>query len=589
MAQISLRLFLILAFLLQLLIGLGYCALPNIFWGLGAVVVVIFVGTVVTRGITAPLIKLSQKLSQVSQAIALGNLDYLDQKVELGNIKELNILTVAFNQMTTQLQQSLMAIAKNQEDLETKFEQRTLELKRAERKYRSFFANALDGIFQTTPNGYYISVNPALARMYGYDTPRDLILGLQDISTQLYVAPNRRWEFEQILNLEGIISKFESQVYRRDGSIIWISENARVVKDSGGEVLFYEGTVNDISDRKCSEVELQQAKQAAEVANQAKSTFLAQMSHELRTPLNAILGFAQIMISDRTLSDRQIENLNIINRSGEHLLSLINDILDLSKIEAGKMILNEHSFNFHQMLEDLKPLVQLKTEAKGLQLIFDYSANVPEYVTLDERKLRQILLNLLSNAIKFTESGSITLGIQKAGGDHNSHLIFTVQDTGIGIADHELDHLFQEFAQTSSGLQSQEGTGLGLPISQQFVRLMGGELTVSSRLEIGTTFKFEIPVQLATAMIENSSPKLRPIALEQSGNSQRQLNLTHAAIALVMPVTWISDLYTAASGGDDQHIHQLVTQIPEGYNHISIDLIRLANNFEFQQIIDLCV
>ena len=233
------------------------------------------------------------------------------------------------------------------------------------------------------------------------------------------------------------------------------------------------------------------AKEIAEVANKTKSSFLANMSHELRTPLNAILGFAQLMQLDPSLTRSQVEKLAIINRSGEHLLDLINDILDLSKIEAGKMELNSNDFNLFCLLKTVKDMLQLKADTKGLQLSIVYTERVPEYINSDERKLRQILINLLNNALKFTTEGSVTVTV-KSDPKNNYHLTFAIEDTGAGIAEAELASLFEAFAQTTTGRNLGEGTGLGLPISRKFVQLMSGDIQVRSQLGVGTVFEFDI-------------------------------------------------------------------------------------------------
>ncbi|MGF1539184.1 MAG: response regulator [Pleurocapsa sp.] len=252
-----------------------------------------------------------------------------------------------------------------------------------------------------------------------------------------------------------------------------------------------------------TEVALAQAQEA----NKAKSRFLANMSHELRTPLNAILGFTQLMWRDNAISEEHQENLKIINRSGEHLLKLINDILEMSKIEVGQITLNESFFDLDIMLKSLEDMLRLKAEAKKIDLIFIKTPNTPQYIKTDEGKLRQILINLLGNALKFTEKGSITLttklkDLKEIESDQINFLLsdvcvlnFSVEDTGLGIEATELNRLFSPFEQTKTGLQSKEGTGLGLSICQKFVELMGGEITVESSVGCGSKFTFDILIK----------------------------------------------------------------------------------------------
>jgi two-component system sensor histidine kinase/response regulator len=671
-------------------------------------------------------------------------------------------------------------------------------LQRAEAKYRSIFENSVEGIYQSTPAGHYVSANPALARIYGYESVEHLMANQRDITTQLYVDPNRRSQFVEAMATAGKVTNFESRVYRADGQIIWVSESARTVCDQSGRILYYEGTLADISDRKqteaalrqseatqrallsaipdllirmrrdgtyldamtgenvklhqndaiepgttiydylpsaealarlyyvnlalqtgelqvyeyelnadhdlrdeeariiaCGEDEvlvivrditqrkqaernmslsiaresllsqisryfidrpidvaidftleiigkftnsdrayvinyledsfclgnahewcasgveplisywqeielvdfytsieryanreqasekviapftpqeldihdlplenmpivhqdkilgfvglvkwrsqsewnpedvsllnriadiiaisqvrrqtelaLKQAKESADAANLAKSRFLANMSHELRTPLNAILGLTQLMSDEPRLGQEQRENLAIINNSGEHLLALINDVLEMSKIESGKAVLNQSRFDLHNLLNNLISMLHWRAQEKQLGLEFSCAENVPRYIQTDAVKLRQVLINLTSNAIKFTQSGKVFVSVwaetptnqatepaielanqQPPQTDALVNLWFRVIDTGVGIAPEDLKEVFNPFIQSESGLRATEGTGLGLSISREFVRLMGGDIKAESTLAVGTTFTFNI-------------------------------------------------------------------------------------------------
>lgn len=294
--------------------------------------------------------------------------------------------------------------------------------------------------------------------------------------------------------------------------------------------------------------ELKAAKEVADAANRAKSDFLAKISHELRTPLNAILGFTQLLINDASLKREQRDYIEIINRSGEHLLTLINDVLEMSKIEAGRATLNETSVDLYRLLDSLEDMLRLKARSKELRLVFDRAADVPPYIYTDESKLRQVLINLLGNAIKFTQRGQVILRVRQEAGIGQDitgtaqevrgrsqdakfplqfplpRLWFEVEDTGPGIADRELERLFEAFVQAESGRRSQEGTGLGLPISRQFVRLMGGEITVTSAVGQGSTFRFSIPLRnVECTLLPAQQSRRRVIGLAPDQPSYRIL------------------------------------------------------------------
>ncbi|MEM9819156.1 MAG: ATP-binding protein, partial [Cyanobacteria bacterium P01_D01_bin.6] len=232
----------------------------------------------------------------------------------------------------------------------------------------------------------------------------------------------------------------------------------------------------------------------------------------LRTPLNAIIGFAQILLRDHRLATDQQDNLKILNRSGEHLLALINDVLEMSKIEAGRVTLNVQPIDLYHLLDSLEEMLQVRAQARGLQLIFNCSSEVPQYVHLDEGKLRQVLINLLGNGVKFTSVGSVSLRVRvlsplpsNAPPNTPLQLTFEVADTGQGIPESELDSIFDAFIQSRSIDHTKGGTGLGLAISQQFVRLLGGDLKVTSMIDQGTRFTFQIPTTLAADDVINPS------------------------------------------------------------------------------------
>jgi CheY-like chemotaxis protein/nitrogen-specific signal transduction histidine kinase len=242
-----------------------------------------------------------------------------------------------------------------------------------------------------------------------------------------------------------------------------------------------------------SNIALAEAKAEADRANRAKSLFLASMSHEIRTPLNAILGFSQLLLRDPAMAPEHHEQIMTINRSGEHLLALINDILELSKIEAGRTHLHLATFDLAALVKDIAAMFKLRAQGKGLSLVVKLCDELPPAVVSDESKIRQIFINLLGNAVKFTQRGQITWSIRMVQVPNGFRLITTVDDTGPGIDPSDIGRLFDKFAQTSLGIRA-GGTGLGLAISREFARLLGGDITVQSQPGKGSRFNFAIPI-----------------------------------------------------------------------------------------------
>ena len=292
--------------------------------------------------------------------------------------------------------------------------------------------------------------------------------------------------------------------YQNSGSRQWQATEINIVIQIGIHLGVALQQAELLAQTQQQSIQLAQARDAAEVANQAKSQFLASMSHELRTPLNAILGFTQVMNRDALASRQQQEYLGIILRSGKHLLELINDILEMTKIEAGVTNLNETSFDLHHLLDSLFEMLQLEAASKGLRFSFERTPELPQYVHTDQGKLRQILINLLNNAIKFTDTGSVILRVafafnrpvERESSTAKIQLYFEVIDTGFGIAPEEIELLFEAFNQTETGRKSMAGTGLGLTISRSFVQQLSGKMAVESILGEGTTFRFNIPCNL---------------------------------------------------------------------------------------------
>ncbi|HUO10918.1 MAG TPA: response regulator [Phycisphaerae bacterium] len=376
-----------------------------------------------------------------------------------------------------------------------------IALQRADEKYRSIFENAVMGIFQTTTDGKYLAANRALARIYGYESVEELRNSVTDIERQLYVDRNRRAEFIAQISREGHVEQFESQIYLKNGSVRWICENAREVRDEAGNFLFYEGTIEDITPRKNAEQEMQGAKEAAEAANRAKSEFVANMSHEIRTPLNGITGMIDLLMGT-DLDGKQRRYATIAKSSADALLTLISDILDFSKIEAGRLELSPIDFDLMQVVEQATEILSPRAQARGIEFACSVDPAVHRGFHGDPDRFRQVLLNLANNALKFTEKGEVVVRVsQEAESATHATIRVTVRDTGIGIAPERMHRLFKSFSQIDpSATRKYGGTGLGLVISRQLVNLMGGDIGVESMPNMGSTFWFTVRFEKRSAL-----------------------------------------------------------------------------------------
>ncbi len=368
-------------------------------------------------------------------------------------------------------------------------------LARAERQFRGIFENAVEGLYQSTPDGRFLRVNPALAQMLGYDTAEQMIEAVNDIGAKFYVQPARRDEFLQLIRSADEVSDFESEILRRDGSHVWVSESVRVIRRPSGEPDHFEGVVIDITARREADRALRAAKEAADEASRAKTQFLASMSHELRTPLNGILGYTQILRRDAALSEKQRSGLGIIHQSAEHLLALINDVLDLAKIEARKLELHPSEFGLLEFCQNVAEVFAPRAREKNLRLETSFAADLPRTVICDAQRLRQVLFNLLSNAVKFTQHGGVVFTIERS---LFGAVRFSVSDTGPGIPEKDQTRLFEPFAQLGDHRQHIGGTGLGLNVSRSIVEQMGSRLHVESRVGWGTRFWFDVVLREGT-------------------------------------------------------------------------------------------
>ncbi len=363
----------------------------------------------------------------------------------------------------------------------------------AEKKFRAIVENAAGGIFQLTPEGMYLSANPALARILGYDGPEQLLRQIKNANETVYGSVRERQMFLKELEAKGAIYNHETQVRKLSGESIWVNENLRVVRDESSNTLYYEGSMEDITQRKEGEIALREAKIRSDLANRAKSEFLANMSHELRTPLNSIIGFSEIIHKETfgpIAQDPYKEYSREIYDSGKRLLKVINEILDISRIEANERRLNESLVTVPDVVKAALRLLESKSEANKLT-ITNTLGNLPQVVG-EELAIKQIVLNLLSNAIKFTPPGGrVTISGEV---DRQGSLRLSFTDTGVGLDEHEIEKALSPFGQVDNALsRNTAGTGLGLTLVDALIKLHDGKLELFSKKGIGTTATIIFP------------------------------------------------------------------------------------------------
>jgi PAS domain S-box-containing protein len=419
-----------------------------------------------------------QPIAALQRVIRRVDAGQLGETVSMSSRDEIGELGDAFNAMSVKLASSQSA------------------LKETEGLYRSIFENASEGIFRSSAEeGRFLTVNPSMARILGYDSPEDILSKVENIADTLYVNPEDRTSFADTLARDGRVIGFETQLYRKDRSTVWVSVSARSILAESGEVVCYEGSLTDMTERREKESAKQESA-AAQAASKAKSEFLANMSHEIRTPMNAILGFTDLM--DPLITDpMQRSYLESIKISGKGLMALINDILDLSKIEAGKMEIRQGTVSIRELVDEMRSMFWGQMSQKGIELITFIDQSLPDRLMLDGARLRQVLLNLLGNAVKFTDSGGITLSMAPA--SHRIEeagcldLVITVEDTGIGIDPDAHETIFESFAQArGNASHTGSGTGLGLSISKQLIEMMGGAIKVGSLPGQGSRFEITL-------------------------------------------------------------------------------------------------
>ncbi|MFO7727850.1 MAG: response regulator [Desulfonatronovibrio sp.] len=368
----------------------------------------------------------------------------------------------------------------------------------SQRLYQDIFENAPVAIFRTTREGKILKVNPMYARIAGYESPEQMIDCIQDIGRELYVNQADRDEYLKVLDRQGWVFNYETRLKRTSGEHFWVSMDSRIVRDQNNKVLYYDGFLRDITERKQVQDALIKAKDDAESANRAKSEFLANMSHELRTPLNGIMGMLQLLEMTGLEPDKQ-EYVDNALKAGHRLTELLSNILDLCRIEKGRMVVEEKPLVLNDIIRKVSEIFGVVCHDKGILLQTWVDENMPASLMGDEIRIRSILFNLTGNAIKFTEQGKVSLEAHFLGTDarNNVHVLFVVNDSGVGIPEEDQDKVFESFVQAEGCYTRKfEGAGLGLSVVRRTLSLLRGHICFVSKEGEGTVFYVSLPFKV---------------------------------------------------------------------------------------------